>query len=92
MSITALSTVRVMATQTRQATFQGWRVVCAAFVLAVFGWGLGFYGPPVFLKVLHEQRGWSIGLIAAAVTVHFLVGAYSVPTCTPFTNDLAHGT
>lgn len=77
MSITALSTVRVMATQTRQATFQGWRVVCAAFVLAVFGWGLGFYGPPVFLKVLHEQHGWSIGLIATAVTVHFLVGAYS---------------
>src|SRR5262249_35264668 len=66
-----------MATQTRQATFQGWRVVCAAFVLAVFGWGLGFYGPPIFLKVLHEQRGWPIGLIATAVTVHFLVGAYS---------------
>ena len=66
-----------MATQTRQATFQGWRVVSAAFVLAVFGWGLGFYGPPIFLKVLHEQRGWPIGLIATAVTVHFLVGAYS---------------
>jgi MFS family permease len=66
-----------MATQTRQATFQGWRVVSAAFVLAVFGWGLGFYGPPIFLQVLHEQRGWPIGLIATAVTVHFLVGAYS---------------
>jgi MFS family permease len=66
-----------MATQTRQATFQGWRVVFATFVLAVFGWGLGFYGPPVFLKVLHDQRGWPIGLIATAVSVHFLVGAYS---------------
>jgi MFS family permease len=66
-----------MATQARQATFQGWRVVSAAFVLAVFGWGLGFYGPPIFLQVLHEQRGWPIGLIATAVTVHFLVGAYS---------------
>ena len=29
-------------------TFYGWRVVGAAFVLAVFGWGMGFYGPPVF--------------------------------------------
>jgi len=57
--------------------FHGWRVVWAAFVLAVFGWGLGFYGPPVFLKVLHEQQGWPIAMIATAVTVHFLVGAFS---------------
>ena len=69
-----------MATQAKDAqgtTFHGWRVVWAAFVLAVFGWGLGFYGPPVFLKVLHEQRGWPIALIATAVTVHFLVGAFA---------------
>ena len=69
-----------MATPAKDAqgtTFHGWRVVWAAFVLAVFGWGLGFYGPPVFLKVLHEQRGWPIALIATAVTVHFLVGAFA---------------
>ncbi len=66
-----------MAIQAKHATFHGWRVVSAAFVLAVFGWGLGFYGPPVFLLVLHEQHGWPIWLIATAVTVHFLIGAYS---------------
>jgi hypothetical protein len=55
--------------------FYGWRVVGAAFVLAVFGWGFGFYGPPVFLSVIRETRGWSIALISAAVTVHFLFGA-----------------
>ena len=66
-----------MATQAKHVTFEGWRVVSAAFLLAVFGWGLGFYGPPVFLKVLHESRGWPIALIATAVTVHFLVGAYA---------------
>ena len=65
------------ATQAQATTFYGWRVVWASFVLAVFGWGLGFYGPPVFLKVLHEQRDWPIALIATAVTVHFLVGAVS---------------
>jgi MFS family permease len=65
------------ATVAKATTFHGWRVAWAAFVLAVFGWGLGFYGPPVFLKVLHEQRGWSIALISIAVTVHFLVGAMS---------------
>ncbi len=56
-------------------TFHGWRVVGAAFVLAAFGWGIGFYGPPVFLCALHDARGWSVALISTAVTVHFLVGA-----------------
>ena len=26
-------------------TFFGWRVMWAAFVVAMFGWGIGFYGP-----------------------------------------------
>jgi uncharacterized membrane protein len=56
-------------------TFYGWRVVCAAFVLAVFGWGLGFYGPPVFLRVVCDTRGWPLAIVSSAVTVHFLVGA-----------------
>jgi hypothetical protein len=55
--------------------FFGWKVTGGAFVLAVFGWGLGFYGPPVFLGVLHATRGWSLGLISAAITVHYLVGS-----------------
>jgi hypothetical protein len=56
-------------------TFFGWRVVGAAFVLAAFGWGVGFYGPPVFLGVICEARGWPLALVSSAVTVHFLVGA-----------------
>lgn len=55
--------------------FYGWRVVQAAFVLALFGWGIGFYGPPVFLSVLHETRGWPVFTISAAISVHFLLGA-----------------
>jgi hypothetical protein len=55
--------------------FYGWRVVAAAFVLAVFGWGFGFYGPPIFLHVVREARGWPLSLVSTAVTVHFLVGA-----------------
>lgn len=58
-----------------RGTFFGWWVTAGAFVLAVFGWGLGFYGPPVFLGVLHETRGWPLGLISAAITLHYLVGA-----------------
>lgn len=58
--------------------FFGWRVVAGAFVLAVFGWGLGFYGPPVYLHAVREARGWSIALVSAAVTVHYLCGALVV--------------
>lgn len=47
----------------------------AAFAVAAFGWGAGFYGPPVFLHTIVQTRGWSIGLVSAAVTTHFLCGA-----------------
>ena len=58
------------------AVFFGWRVVAAAFVLAIFGWGVGFDGPPVYLHAVSEARGWSLSaLVSVAVTVHFLVGA-----------------
>jgi Major Facilitator Superfamily len=58
--------------------FYGWRIVVAVFVLATFGWGLGFYGPPVFLHAVHEARGWSAAIISIGVTVHFLFGAVVV--------------
>ena len=48
------------ATTQRSGTFYGWRVVGAAFVLAAFGWGMGFYGPPVFLSAIREARGWPL--------------------------------
>ncbi|MFO0997930.1 MAG: MFS transporter [Alphaproteobacteria bacterium] len=59
----------------RASAFFGWRVVAAVFVLAMFGWGVGFYGPPVYLHAVREARGWSLPLVSAAVTLHFLVGA-----------------
>ncbi len=55
--------------------FFGWKVVAAAFVIAVFAWGSGLYGPPVFLHALHAARGWPVALIGAAITTHFLVSA-----------------
>jgi hypothetical protein len=62
----------------KRETFYGWRVVAAAFVLAVFGWGLGFYGPPVYLHAVREARGFSLTVASAAVTTHFLFGAIMV--------------
>ncbi len=58
--------------------FFGWRAVAGAFVLGVFGWGMGFYGPPVFLPAVQEARQWSVVLVSTAVTLHFLIGAVVV--------------
>ncbi|MSP98358.1 MAG: hypothetical protein EXR29_14320 [Betaproteobacteria bacterium] len=59
----------MVTSERRTGRFYGWRVIYAAFVLAVFGWGLGFYGPPIFLSVIHESRGWSVVLVSAAISV-----------------------
>lgn len=67
-----------MASEVMTKPFFGWRVTWAAFVVAVFGWGVGFYGPPVFLHTIVTERGWPIGLVSAAVTTHFLLGALIV--------------
>jgi MFS family permease len=64
-----------MTAAVRAKMFHGWRVVGAAFMVAVFGWGVGFYGPPVFLSVIQRSTGWPLVLVSAAVTMHFLVGA-----------------
>ncbi|MEH2497752.1 putative MFS family arabinose efflux permease [Bradyrhizobium sp. AZCC 1678] len=55
--------------------FFGWSVAWSAFAIAVFAWGIGFYGPSVFLQSLHQTRGWPISQISLAVTGHFLLSA-----------------
>ncbi|HYI82398.1 MAG TPA: AEC family transporter, partial [Acetobacteraceae bacterium] len=56
----------------RAEIFFGWQVVAAAFVVAVFSWGINFYGPSVYLHALHAREGWPLSLISAAITLHFL--------------------
>lgn len=62
----------------RQSSFFGRKVVAATFVMAVFGWGIGFYGPSIFLYAVIQRTGWSLALCSAAVTVHFLAGTLVV--------------
>lgn len=83
MVLAGLNSRDEMATETRSGMFYGWRVVSAAFVLAVFGWGIGFYGPPVYLHAVREARGWPLALVSTAVTVHFLIGAGVVANLPP---------
>ncbi|MBN9047753.1 MAG: MFS transporter [Rhizobiales bacterium] len=58
-----------------RVNFYGWRVVAAAFIVAAFGWGIGFYGPPVYLDTIVRTRGWSVAIVSGAVSLHFLIGA-----------------
>ena len=61
---------------------EGWRVARVAFVVAVFGWGLGFYGVAVYVPALHEAHGWPIAAVSTAVTAHYLVSAMLI-ACLP---------
>ena len=61
-----------------RSIFFGWKVVLTAFTVATFTFGFGYYGPAVFLNVLHQQRGWPVAIIATGITVHFLVSAVLV--------------
>jgi MFS family permease len=56
-------------------SFRGWSIAWAAFTIAAFSWGVGFYGPSVFLQTLHATRGWPIAAISSAITAHFLISA-----------------
>jgi Major Facilitator Superfamily len=62
--------------------FYGNTVLRAAFVLAIFGWGIGFYSPAIFLHAVVARTGWPLPLVSAAVTFHFMFGA-AVVACLP---------
>jgi MFS family permease len=55
--------------------YHGWLVVAAAFLIALFGWGLGFYAPGIYLMALQEGHGWRTAEIASAITIYYLIGA-----------------
>lgn len=65
-------------TTRRAPVFFGWQVVAAAFTVAVFSWGINFYGPSVYLHALHAREGWSLSLISSAITLHFLASGLVV--------------
>ena len=58
--------------------YDGWRVVAVCFLVATFGWGLGFYGQSVYLAELHRLHGWPTSLISSATTFFYLFGALVV--------------
>jgi MFS family permease len=55
--------------------YHGWLIVGVAFLVALFGFGLGFYGPGIYLVALRARFGWSAADIAAAISVYYVLGA-----------------
>src|SRR6202047_5610285 len=58
--------------------YDGWRIVVVCFLVATFGWGLGFYGQSVYLAELHRLHGWPASLISSGTTFFYLFGAVLV--------------
>jgi predicted MFS family arabinose efflux permease len=56
----------------------GRRIVAASFVLAVFAWGLGFYGLSVYTQFLGADGRWSLRTLSLATTVYFICGSLSI--------------
>jgi MFS family permease len=75
---------RIETAPAKAGIYHGWLVVGAAFLIAFFGWGIGFYGPGIYLVALHDRHGWPTIEISSAITVYYLLGA----TLIPFTGSL----
>jgi MFS family permease len=58
--------------------YPGWRIVAVCFLVATFGWALGFYGQSVYLAELQRVHGWPSSLISTATTFFYLIGALLV--------------
>jgi MFS family permease len=57
------------------SVFYGWKIVLVCFLIAMFGFGFGFYGAGLYLVSLQSLHGWSTSLISSAITLYYLFGA-----------------
>jgi len=55
--------------------YHGWLVVAAAFLVALYGFGLGFYGPGIYLVALKALHGWPTRELSTAITTYYVLGA-----------------
>src|SRR6266436_6504392 len=60
------------------ARYESWRIVVVCFLVATFGWGLGFYGQSVYVAELHRLHGWPASLVSSGTTFFYLFGALLV--------------
>jgi MFS family permease len=58
--------------------YHGWWVVFCAFVIALYGWGFGFYGLSLYLVALRQDHGWTPAIISTGITFYYVLGAFVV--------------
>lgn len=63
-------------------------MVLACFVMAIFAWGLGFYGQGIYLAELQRAKGWPTWLISTATTLYYLSGSLLVVYVSDILNRL----
>jgi MFS family permease len=73
-----LDTTQHLAIDESSLRYEGWRIVAVCFLLATFGWGLGFYGQSVYVAELQRLHGWPTSLISLGTTFFYLFGALLV--------------
>src|SRR5690349_4956783 len=61
-----------------KSPYHGWWVVFCCFVIALYGWGFGFYGLSLYLVALQKAHGWSPATISAVVTFYYIAGSFLV--------------
>ena len=64
--------------ENKSSRYHGWWVVFCCFVIALYGWGFGFYGLSLYLVALRKIHGWSPATISAAVTFYYIAGSFLV--------------
>jgi MFS family permease len=55
--------------------FHGWTVVGVTFVMALWSFGLGFYGVAAYLAALQRLHEWAASTVSAPVTAYYVAGA-----------------
>ena len=65
----------IIGTKPTLLLYHGWLVVAAAFLIALYGFGIGFYGPGIYLVALSELHGWPTSELSSAITTYYVLGA-----------------
>ena len=65
----------IIGTKPKLLLYHGWLVVAAAFLIALYGFGIGFYGPGIYLVALNELHGWPTSELSSAITTYYVLGA-----------------
>jgi MFS family permease len=65
----------VASSRMRSGYFHGWTVVGVTFVMALWSFGLGFYGVAAYVAALQRLHAWTASTVSAPVTAYYVAGA-----------------